>query len=57
MDRCGSIGAGGSRPLQLVSQWKYGEGEREEEMEERRKVEREEEEETSLLSPSMKVVP
>ena len=40
-------------PLQLVHQWKYGEGDREEEVEERRKIEREEKEETS---PSLNLV-
>jgi len=36
-------GLRGSGPLQLVHQWKYGEGEGEEEVEERRKIERDEE--------------
>jgi hypothetical protein len=33
-------GLGAPAPLQLVHQWKYGEGEGEEEVEERRKIER-----------------
>jgi len=38
LTRGGSTGRLGARaPLQLVHQWKYGEGEREEEVEERKK--------------------
>jgi len=51
LTRGGSTGRlGAHAPLQLVNQWKYREGEREEEVEERKKMERDEEEETSPSS-------
>jgi len=55
-------GSGGVGPAQLVHQWKYEEGEREEEMEERRKIERKGKKNRStflnpVLHPPVYVIP